>query len=96
MITQPTPYSAPSKHLTIMRTGLGHSHASQRRGAAAILGLILTGSLVMLLAISLDYGYINVSQAELRRSVDATAMAACWELYDQQTQGTGNSFSLPS
>lgn len=49
----------------------------------------------MLLAISLDYGYINVSQAELRRSVDATAMAACWELYDQQTQGTGNSFSLP-
>jgi hypothetical protein len=64
---------------------------SHRRGAAAIFGLILTGSLVVLLAVSLDFGYIGLSQLELRRSVDATAMAACWELFDQQSGSPLNS-----
>jgi hypothetical protein len=68
--------------------------ARARRGAAAIFGLILTGSLVVLLAITLDFGYITVSQAELRRSVDAAAMAACWELYDQQSNSPGATLSV--
>jgi len=59
-----------------------------RRGAAAVFGLVLTGSLIVVLAITLDHGFICVSQTELRRSVDATAMAACWELYDQQLRSS--------
>lgn len=75
-----------------------HAKTQQRnrRGAAAIFGLILTGSLVVLLAVSLDFGYIVVSQAELRRSVDASAMAACWELYEQQSVSPTNDVSLNS
>ena len=55
-----------------------------RRGSAVVLGLFLTSSLIVLLAISLDFGFIVVSQAEVRRSADAAAMAACWELFEQQ------------
>jgi Flp pilus assembly protein TadG len=73
---------------------LRNCHARARRGAAAIFGLILTGSLVVLLAITLDFGYITVSQAELRRSVDAAAMAACWELFDQQSNSPAASLSV--
>ena len=63
-------------------------HAGQKEGnaacAAAVLGLILTVSLVALVAVTLDFGYIHVAETELQRSADASAMAACWELYDQQ------------
>ena len=58
-----------------------------RRGAAAVLGLFLTTSLVVLMAVTLDFGYINVARSELSRSADAAAMSACWELYDQQIAG---------
>ncbi len=57
---------------------------NQRRGAAAVLGLVLTVSLVTLMAVTLDFGHIHVAETELRRSADAAAMAACWEMYDQQ------------
>lgn len=65
-----------------------------RRGAAAVFGLVLTGSLVVVLAVTLDHGFIGISQTELRRSVDATAMAACWELYDQQLESPSGDVSL--
>lgn len=61
--------------------------AKARRGAAAILGLVLMTSLLALAAMAMDFGYINVSRTELTRSADASAMAACWELYEGQTQG---------
>lgn len=82
--TEPTsPPSAPRRR------------SAPRRGAAAVFGLILMASLVVLLAVSLDFGYIVVSQTELRRSVDATAMAACWELYDQQSKSMSSDVSEP-
>lgn len=58
--------------------------ASQRRGAAAVFGLVLTISLVVLMAVTLDFAHIHVAETELRRSADAGAMAACWEMFDQQ------------
>ncbi len=59
--------------------------ARHRRGAAAVLGLILTVSLVALMAVTLDFGHIHVAETELRRSADAAAMAGCWEMFDQQS-----------
>lgn len=58
--------------------------ASRRKGAAAVFGLILTLSLVILMAVTIDYGQILVGGTELRRSADAAAMAACWEVFDGQ------------
>ncbi len=55
-----------------------------RRGVAAVLGVILTVSLVALMAFTMDFGTIHVSQSEMRRTADAAAMSACWELFDHQ------------
>lgn len=65
--------------------------ARMRRGAAAVFGLILTVSLVALMAVTIDMGHIRVAEAELQRSADASAMAACWELFDQQVSGASES-----
>jgi Flp pilus assembly protein TadG len=64
------------------------SQARDRQGSVTVLSLALTTVLVAVLAITLDLGYIAVSHAELRRTADASAMAACWELYDQQNEST--------
>ncbi|NND97437.1 MAG: hypothetical protein HKN47_08945, partial [Pirellulaceae bacterium] len=61
--------------------------AGRRRGAAAVLGLALLLSLVVLMAVCMDYGFITVSQAELSRTADASAMAGAWEMYDQVADG---------
>jgi Flp pilus assembly protein TadG len=59
--------------------------ARRRRGAAAVLGLFLTISLVILTAVTIDFGRIHVGETELRRSADAAAMAACWEVFDRHS-----------
>ena len=82
--TDPTRITATT---TACRRRSPQRAARNRRGAAAVLGLFLTTSLVVLMAVTLDYGYINVARSELSRSADAAAMAACWELYDQRTAG---------
>lgn len=56
----------------------------RRRGVAAVFGLFLIISLVILTAVTLDFGYIHVAETELTRSADAAAMAGCWEVFDQQ------------
>jgi hypothetical protein len=55
-----------------------------RRGAAAVFGAVLTLSLVMLVAITLDFNHIHVAETEMSRAVDSAAMAGCWELFDQK------------
>ncbi len=70
-------------------TGFG----SQRHGAAAVFGLILILSLVVLMAFTMDYGNIHIAQSELRRSADSAAMAACWEMFDHQASNSAENFS---
>ncbi len=60
--------------------------AGKRQGSAAVFGLLLIISLVVLMGVTLDFGNIRVTQAEMRRAADAGAMAACWEMYDVQSQ----------
>ncbi len=68
--------------------------ARRRRGVAAVFGLILTISLVTLLAVTLDFAHVHVAETELRRSADAAAMAACWEMYDQQAAEENSDYSI--
>ena len=76
--------SASSAHSSRNPVRSPHAMARQRRGVAAVFGLMLTVSLVALLAVTLDFAHVHVAETELRRSADAAAMAACWEMYDQQ------------
>ncbi len=71
--------------ISVPRNSRGHRrNAMQRRGAAAVLGVVLTLSLVTLTAFVIDFGHIHVAETEMRRSADAAAMAGCWEMFDQQ------------
>lgn len=79
--TQPSGAARRRDRWTSPSRGLRRG-ARSRRGATAVLGLVLTTALVVLMAFSLDMGYIGVSRSELKRSADAAAIAGCWELYD--------------
>ncbi len=70
------------------------SMARKRRGAAAVFGLFLMISLLILTAVTMDLGTIRVAQAELQRTADAAAMAACWEMYERQRAGVSGSVML--
>ena len=66
--------------------------AKRRRGAAAVFGIILMTSLVVLVAVTLDFGYIHVGETEMTRTADAAAMAGCWNLFEQKK---GRSVVIP-
>jgi len=56
----------------------------QRRGVTIVLSLFLISALLVVLALVLDLSRISVARDELQRSADATALAACWQLFDDK------------
>ncbi|MCA9214236.1 MAG: hypothetical protein KDB27_14290 [Planctomycetales bacterium] len=59
----------------------------RRRGnviVTAVFGLVV---LVSVTAIVVDLGYVHNARAEIQRSADAAALAACWELAEQYASG---------
>jgi len=63
------------------------SSADRRRGAVTVLGVVLIASLMALVAFAADFGHINVARSEVKRTADAAAMSACWELFDGVIEG---------
>lgn len=61
---------------------------NRRRGTVAVLACLLMTALLGMLAFSIDLGYLANSKAELQRSADASALAACYQLIYQGTPGT--------
>lgn len=57
---------------------------TRRRGVTIVLSLFLIAALLMVLALVLDLSRISIARDELQRSADATALAACWQLYDDK------------
>jgi hypothetical protein len=54
-----------------------------RVGATVILGLILMVCMLAMIAFALDIGYLCLTRTQLQRTADAAAMAACWDLVDE-------------
>ncbi|QDV83520.1 TadG family pilus assembly protein [Planctomycetes bacterium TBK1r] len=61
--------------------------AKRRKGSALVFSVFLVAGLLVVSAIAIDFGHINVSRSEVKRTADAAAMSACWELFDGVTQG---------
>ncbi|MEX0585817.1 MAG: TadG family pilus assembly protein [Pirellulales bacterium] len=57
---------------------------SGRRGVVLLLTLFLLVAMLAITALALDLGYVMVAQTELQRTADATAMAAAWDLIDEE------------
>ena len=66
--------------------------AKRRCGAAAVFGLVLMTSLVVLVAVTLDFSYVHVGETEMTRTADSAAMAGCWDLFEQKK---GRSVVIP-
>ena len=55
-----------------------------RRGAVIVLTAFLMIAMLAMVAFALDIGYILVAKTELQQAADSAAMAAVWELIDEQ------------
>ena len=53
----------------------------------AVFGIMV---LMTVTAIVVDLGYMHNAKAELQRSADAAALAACWEMAQQYANGEGD------
>lgn len=49
-----------------------------------MLSLFLIAALLAVSALMLDLSRISIARDELQRSADATALAACWQLFDDK------------
>lgn len=56
----------------------------RRKGAVAVLSAFILVFSMALVAMALDLGYLMMAKSELQRNADSTAMAACWELIDDE------------
>ncbi|QEG01692.1 hypothetical protein Mal15_57700 [Stieleria maiorica] len=61
--------------------------ADRRKGSALVFSVFLVAGLLVVSAVAIDFGHINVSRSEVKRTADAAAMSACWELFDGVVQG---------
>ncbi|MCA9266954.1 MAG: hypothetical protein KDA41_00710, partial [Planctomycetales bacterium] len=69
----------------------------RRKGNVLVLSAVLMVMMVAMLAFAVDVGYIYVSRTQLQRSADAAAMAAAWELIDEDAiYGTSSTANVES
>jgi Flp pilus assembly protein TadG len=59
------------------------SQQSKRNGSVLVMTVFGIVVLITVTAIVVDIGYLHNARAELQRSADAAALAACWELAEQ-------------
>jgi Flp pilus assembly protein TadG len=67
----------------------GSLRQQKRRGTIAVLTAVMLVVLLGMVAFSVDVGYLVLARSELQRSSDAAALAATWELIDEEELTTG-------
>ena len=64
------------------KSGNSRRADAKRRGAISVLAAVMMAMILSLVALSIDLGYLMMVETELQRSADSAAMAACWDLYN--------------
>jgi len=64
---------------------------TDRKGNVLVLAVILMAAMFAFLAFAVDIGYLSVVRSELQRTADAAAIAAAWELLDEEALRGGDS-----
>jgi len=59
-------------------------HPKQRSGNVLVFASVLMVALFAAIAFAVDLGYLYVVRSELQRTADATALAAAWQLWDEE------------
>ncbi len=74
---------------------LAHRRGRNRSGSVLVLAVFLMVALFGMLAFAVDLGYIQVVRSQMQRSADAAALAAAWDLIDEDMlAGGGNPYAL--
>src|SRR6476659_1098740 len=68
-----------------------HLFRQARRGNVIVLTAFLMVGMMAMIAFAVDLGYLYNARTEMQRAADASAIAACWELIDENVvKGTSN------
>ncbi|MBN2325941.1 MAG: hypothetical protein JXR73_02215 [Candidatus Omnitrophica bacterium] len=59
------------------------------RGAVIVMFLVLLSVMMLMVAFSLDVGYVYATKAELQHAADAAALASIWELFEESPDFVG-------
>ena len=62
----------------------------RRKGLSVVFSVLCLVVLLAIAALAVDIGYLHNAHAELQRSADAAALAACWEMGEQYVYGSGD------
>ncbi len=62
----------------------------RRKGLSIVFSVLCMVVLMSIAALAIDIGYLYNAQAELQRSADAAALAACWEMGEQYVYGSSD------
>src|SRR6188768_3651839 len=66
-----------------------------RRGNIIVLSAVLMVAMMAMIAFAVDLGYLYNARTEMQRAADASAIAACWELIDEDVvTGASNSAAI--
>lgn len=65
-----------------------------RRGNILVLTVVLMVAMMAVLALSIDLGYLYVARNQLQRTADSAAIAAAWELIEDEVTPAGAAASL--
>jgi Flp pilus assembly protein TadG len=71
-----------------MRRRFSRSHI-ERRGSISVLAALTAVLVLLIAAYAIDLGYLTLIRTELQRTADAAALAATWELIDDDLAAPG-------
>jgi len=60
---------------------------SERSGSILVITLLMMVAMLIIVAMAVDLGYVQVAATEMQRSADAAAEAAAWNLLNAQSPG---------
>jgi Flp pilus assembly protein TadG len=66
----------------------------RRKGNVLVLSAVMMVAMMAMLAFAIDLGYLCLARGELQRSADAAAIAAAWDLIDDQALSGQSSVSV--
>jgi Flp pilus assembly protein TadG len=74
-----------------MSTARNHRRRRQeaRKGAVSVLAVFMFVMFLCIIALSVDLGYLMMANTELQRTADSAALAATWELIDDESISGG-------
>lgn len=81
------------RNSTSSKISTSRKHTNHRQGAIAVLALFVLSIFIVVAAFSVELGMFMAEKAEMQRSADSAALAACWEYTAHRNQDVEEEFA---